>query len=441
MKKTTGTLLMAVIPALALMGGAVAAKSTAHGKARSDKPKVTQPATKGAIAKPTAEPAGVTASGPLDPFVQRGADWLVKAQHPGGGWGAGSHARQEVRDPRQVVVDPATTAFVAMALLRTGSTPESGPYREALVRATTYLVEVVEKAPKDGPRITDLEGTQPQAKLGPLVDTGMTSQYLARVLPLLAKGTDLHQRVDKALDRCVAKLEASQSKDGNWNSGGGWAPGLQSSVSTSALEMAQVAGKTVDGDKLDKARQYQKGQYDAKSGRTESRDTAGVELYAFSSAQRANAAEASDAQKLLKAAKEKGALPKDAPVTEDNLKKAGVNETKARDLSQAYQANAAQLRRMSDEQLLTGFGSNGGEEYLSYLQTSESLVLAGEAQWADWKGKMTTRLAKIQSEDGSWTGHHCITSPVFCTAAVLQTLTADRDPGGAQKVARAAGKD
>jgi hypothetical protein len=143
----------------------------------------------------------------------------------------------------------------------------------------------------------------------------------------------------------------------------------------------------------------------------------------------------------VKAAKEKGALPKDAPVTEDNLKKAGVNETKARELNQAYQANAAQLRRMSDEQLLTGFGSNGGEEYLSYLQTSESLVLAGEAQWADWKGKMTTRLAKIQSEDGSWTGHHCITSPVFCTAAVLQTLTADRDPGGTQKVARAAGKD
>jgi hypothetical protein len=36
-------------------------------------------------------------------------------------------------------------------------------------------------------------------------------------------------------------------------------------------------------------------------------------------------------------------------------------------------------------------------------------------------------MAKIQIANGSWTGHHCITSPVFCTAAVIQCLTADRD--------------
>jgi len=40
---------------------------------------------------------------------------------------------------------------------------------------------------------------------------------------------------------------------------------------------------------------------------------------------------------------------------------------------------------------------------------------------------MRDRLLKIQSPDGSWTGHHCITSPVFCTAAVVQCLTADRE--------------
>ena len=80
----------------------------------------------------------------------------------------------------------------------------------------------------------------------------------------------------------------------------------------------------------------------------------------------------------------------------------------------------AQVRRLADEQLLSGFGSNGGEEYLSYLQTSESLVIAGGDEWEPWKKKMGARLAKIQSQDGSWTGHHCITSPVFCTAAVLR---------------------
>jgi hypothetical protein len=376
------------------------------------------------------------AAAPLEPFVRQGAEWLVRAQHPDGGWGAGSHARQDVRDPRQVVTDPATTAFVGLALLRSGSTPEAGPYREALRRATFYLLDVVEKAPPTGPRVTDIAGTQPQAKLGPLVDTGMTSQYLARVLPLLAKSSELRARVDAALDRCVRKLEESQTTDGSWKSGSGWAPVLESSVSTSALEMAQAVGKTVNPAKLDKARQYQKGRYDSASGRAESGDAAGVELYAFSSAQRANAADAALAEEQLQAAKDKSMLPKDAPVTEDNLKKAGVDERKAKSLNDAYHSNRSQLRRLSDEQLLNGFGSNGGEEYLSYLQTSESLVIAGGNEWELWRKKMSARLAKIQSQDGSWTGHHCITSPVFCTAAVLQCLTADRDAAALQRTAR-----
>jgi hypothetical protein len=39
---------------------------------------------------------------------------------------------------------------------------------------------------------------------------------------------------------------------------------------------------------------------------------------------------------------------------------------------------------------------------------------------------MSNRLERVQNADGSWSGHHCITSPVFSTAAVLMTLTADR---------------
>ncbi len=77
--------------------------------------------------------------------------------------------------------------------------------------------------------------------------------------------------------------------------------------------------------------------------------------------------------------------------------------------------------------MLAGFGNNGGEEFLSYMLTSEALVVTGGEPWTKWTDKMHERLAKIQNPDGSWSGHHCITSPVFCTAGVLLCLTADRD--------------
>lgn len=371
-------------------------------------------------------------------FVERGIVWLVQAQHPDGGWGSGSHANQQMRDPHQVQTDPATTAFTAMALVRAGSTPESGTHRDAVRRATEYLVRSVENHPEAGPLITDITGTQPQSKLGPLVDTAATAQFLVRVAPTLKKDSDLGRRADAALNRCLAKLQTSQLQDGSWNVQGGWAPVLQSSLFTSALEMAQASGKEVDERILARARAYQKGNYDAKAGRVEAGAAAGVPLYAFSSAQRATAAEAGAARDLVESAKTRGDLPKDAEVSAANLEKVGVGEKRAASLADSYTASNDQLRKLEDEQLMSGFGSNGGEEYLSYLQASESLVIAGGNEWEAWKQKMGGRLQKIQSADGSWTGHHCITSPVFCTAAVVQCLMADRDRATLRKAARAA---
>src|SRR5688572_570611 len=54
-------------------------------------------------------PARVAAS------VDRALVWIVKAQNNNGGWGAGSHQRQDILDPHSVAADPATTAMVSMA--------------------------------------------------------------------------------------------------------------------------------------------------------------------------------------------------------------------------------------------------------------------------------------------------------------------------------------
>jgi hypothetical protein len=244
-------------------------------------------------------------------------------------------------------------------------------------------------------------------------------------------------RVDAALDKCLAKLQVSQQADGSWGQGGGWAPVLQSSLSCSALEIAAANGKQVDKDVLDKAREYQKSNYDTKSGKAKADAAAGVELYAFGGALRGNAAEASEADAIVQRAKAEGKLAADAPMGEASLRVGGVkNLERAQRLAQAATQNEAQLRRLDDEQLLSGFGNNGGEEFLSYLMTSESLVIAGPNDFHKWNGKMLTRLEKVQNADGSWNGHHCITSPVFCTAAVVQCLTTERDAEFLSEMAR-----
>src|SRR3954452_17105397 len=242
----------------------------------------------------------------IAPFVKKGIAWLIAAQNPDGGWGAGSHAHQEVRDPHAVSSDPATTSFTLLSLLRSGHTPVAGEYKAHVRHALEYLVATVEKAPSDGPRITSLDGTQPQTKLGRNVDTPLTAQYLARAVKLLAKDDQLYKRTDAALDKCLAKLQASQENNGGWGQGSGWAPVLQSSLGCSALEIAQANGKAVDGKKRAAARGFQKSQV-ASSGPGEvsvsrgaaAGGSAGVELYAFNGAFRGNASEARQAQSAI----------------------------------------------------------------------------------------------------------------------------------------------
>ena len=360
-------------------------------------------------------------------FVNNALDWLAQAQHDDGTWGAGSSSRQNVRDPHAVKGDPATTSFAAMAFLRSGHTPKKGKYKEVVRRATEALVQVVEQAPAEGPRITNLTGTQPQAKMGAYVDTSLTARFLARVLKEFPKKDKLRKRVDKAIDKCIAKIQSSQQKDGTWK-GGGWAPVLQSSLAGQALEIAQAAGKDVDQDALERARKNQKSNFDPNSGKVKADAAAGIELYAFAGAQRATASETWEANELLDKAKKEGKLPQAAKPTAENLRKIGVREEKAKQLAQSVVQNEQQAKRVqNDNALLTGFGNNGGEEFLSYLMTSESLVITGGEAWKSWDEKMHRRMRKIQSSNGSWTGHHCITSPVFCTSAVIQCLNTYKD--------------
>ncbi len=358
--------------------------------------------------------------------MDKGLDWLEKAQQNDGGWGAGSHSRQDVMDPMAVKTDPATTAMVEMALLRSGSTLKSGEHSEQLKKGLEYLLKQVENASSESSNITTQTGTQIQTKLGANIDVILTSQCLSNMLDYTVHDEKLTARVKKCLDICVSKIQNAQDANGSFK-GSGWAGVLQSSLANNALESAQTKGASVDQKVLDKSRDYQKGNVNTKTGEVKTDMGAGVLLYSVSSSSRASAKEARTVKDEMTRAKREGRIAQDADITSENLEKIGYNKTDAMKASTAYNVYSSTSKQAQEERVMTGFGNNGGEEFLSYLQTGESMIIGKDNGWKKWYDNISGRMLSIQENDGSWRGHHCISSPVFCTATCLLILSVNND--------------
>ncbi|MEQ8425497.1 MAG: hypothetical protein RIA63_12355, partial [Cyclobacteriaceae bacterium] len=267
--------------------------------------------------------------------TQAGLDWIVRAQSNNGGWGAGSHSRQEITDPHAVPTDPATTSMVAMALLRNGNTLNKGNYSSQLKRAVEHLLHEVEHASANNPTITDQRGTQIQVKLGANIDVILTAQFFSNLLDDPTLDQTMKSRVKRALNTCVSKIEKAQDHDGSFQ-GSGWAGVLQSSFATNALEAAQAKGIDVNDEVLERSRTFQKGNLDAASGEVKTEMGAGVVLYSVSGSTRASAKEARKVTEEFEKAKRDGVLPQNAPVNEANLEKIGFEKDEAKKYTNAY---------------------------------------------------------------------------------------------------------
>jgi hypothetical protein len=364
--------------------------------------------------------------GRITTSIDRGLAWVARAQQNNGGWGAGSHARQDIRDPHAVSSDPATTAMVSMALLRTGNTLAKGDYAAQLRKATEYLLQAVESSAPNSSNITTQTGTQIQSKLGNNIDVVLTSQYLTNLLDHLGTDITMRNRVKRAVEVCVTKIQNAQSANGSME-GSGWAGVLQSSFATNALEAAEAQDLNVDEEVLAKAREFQKKNYDSKSGNVNTDMGAGVVLYSVSGSTRASAKEARRVQEEVDRAKQDGRLPKSAAPSAANLEKIGFAKDEAIKHATAYEVYNSAKVQAQREDVLSGFGNNGGEEFMSYLQTGESMIIGKDNDWNKWYDNTSGRLLQIQNNDGSWSGHHCITSPVFCTATCLLILSVNND--------------
>lgn len=308
--------------------------------------------------------------------------YLMSAQQQDGGWASGNWSAGPAQS------DVATTALVTMALLRDGDKSSLG----AVKKGAHFISQAVLQSDAKSPQVRTPQGTQPQAKLGQLADTHFAALALSELVGRLDGDAD--REVRKALDVAVKKVELAQKGDGSFD-GQGWAPVLSSSVAVRSLYNAQAAGVSVNEEVLDRAEDWQVSQVTA-DGRDAGGAAAGVDLYA-------TAATMSNSQR----AKERGgaAAPAAAKTTEA--------------IAQRVQSDSAGL--------VYGFGSIGGEEMLSYMMMSEAMAEEGGASFEQWKGQVGALLLQSQSADGSWSGHHCITSTPFTTAGAVLTLAVLRD--------------
>ena len=219
---------------------------------------------------------------PLDDAVGKGLKWLLSVQGDDGGWGQDGGRSSDPRKGVKLetsVNDVANTSLVCLALLRSGHSPGKGQEGMALLKGIEFILGHVEKAPEKGLSVTERKGTQIQRKLGPNIDTFLSTLVLAQVDGEMADAK-AQGRVKAGLQKCIAKVETNQGKDGSWNSGGGWAPVIGTSIASRGLYVAQGKGNAVQVDVLYKVNEYTASNWDSVSGTfAATKGGAGVELY------------------------------------------------------------------------------------------------------------------------------------------------------------------
>jgi hypothetical protein len=408
------------------------AKDPEPKKEPADTPKTEAPATP---VKPKA----------LSDTVKKGLAYLVNQQHKDGGWGQGGGWRIGDQGGGRVeganVADPSDlgdTCVTVLTLIRAGNTTKDGEYAKNVAQGVDFILNRIEKADKDTLYLTDVKGTQLQSKIGPYVDTFLSQLVMAELKGKMPDEKS-EKRLVAAFDKAMTKIAKHQKADGNFDKNEAWASTLSMSVFSKGVNRAAQNGLMVPDNVLARDQKANTAGLDlAKgtfapaapagfgAGAATGPSDAGVAIYQ----QSGKTAGLQEAVNTLKKEEKKNQEIANSPTAPKVEKERAMKDLDR--LASAEKATTAAVdglvRRLDDKQFIAGFGSNGGEEFLSYMNISETLVVKGGKDWTAWDKGITDALVRVQDKDGGWSGQHCITGRTFCTATALLTMMADRAP-------------
>jgi hypothetical protein len=296
----------------------------------------------------------------------RGNEFLMKTMHRDGGCGV------DIGQP----TDIGCTAMVGLALMAQGNTPVEGPKSREVQRILSYILRMTENMPTDD--ITSQTGTQLQNKIGRHAHSFFAATFLAEVI---GEGWDT-EPVREGLKRVIAAIVGSQTQQGHWGDQS-WAPMLGTVMGWVGLRAAHYAGIKVGGSPELVAN------YIVQQMQTNLAQNQGSWMHTLYK-------NATGIRVLYALGKEDDPIAKKAFVDVKQL----VNKDN------------------------TAFSQAGGEEYLAFHLITETMLQKGGDDWASWFPALRDKIVGVQNADGSWTGHHCITSRTFCTAAAILVLTA-----------------
>lgn len=296
--------------------------------------------------------------------VNKGFAWLEKVKVARGGY------RVDVGRAEDI----GCTAMVGLAMLAEGSTPTKGPNKQKLQEITIFLIKEIESMPQSN--ITAKTGTQLQRKIGLQAHSFFALLFLTQI----AGESHLRERVLEATRKLTQVVAQAQLPNGSWGQKS-WAPTLGTVMGWTSLRSAHFAGLDVSGSAEKTAEHLIQGMQQ----RAKSRHWM-HELYKNAAGIRVLYAMQQEEQNVVKA---------------------------------MFQ-NVLNVVRNGQ----TAFNQAGGEEYLAFHLITETMLQKGGEDWGIWFPEVRDKTCAVQNADGSWTGHHCITSRTFCTAAACLVLSA-----------------